>query len=309
MKSNNTHVWLMVIAATFFWGANFNAGHAIAGQLSPAMAAGERYIIAIVVLISLRLWRCSAESQLTTRDMAILLGLGLFGVFGFNYAFFAALASTSALNAALIMALSPLLTSLLSAIFLGTPLSARRLLGIGIAFSGVALVITSGQLSVVHLAQGDLWMLLACVIWSLYTVLLKLHVSHIPFMQQARWTIGAGTVLLVALAISQENIFAIVAQQSTHVTLVLTYMALCGTVLAYIFWLRGVQKLGPDTAAIAFNLVPVATLLVNLALGEWPTHEQYAGLLLVFSGVWVATGWRPRWLQNPKAPKKSINTI
>jgi drug/metabolite transporter (DMT)-like permease len=71
-------------------------------------------------------------------------------------------------------------------------------------------------------------------------------------------------------------------------------MSICGTVLAYIFWLRGVHFLGPDKSAIAFNLVPIFTLLVSLALGSLPNIIQLAGMLLVLIGVVISSGWRPR---------------
>ncbi|HVK99372.1 MAG TPA: DMT family transporter [Dongiaceae bacterium] len=306
MPFNATLVWSLVIATTFFWGSNFNAAHAIAGEVAPLTAAAERFALAVVVLLLVRVWQGRAESQLTGREQIVLVLLGLVGVFGFNAAFFIALHTTSALNAALIMALSPLLTTLLSAAFLGTGLPARQLVGILIAFAGVTLVITGGRLNVVHLARGDVWMLLACFTWSLYSVLLKRFASRVPSLQQARWTIASGAVALVTMALWVENPLPVITQQSFNATLVLVYMSICGTVLAYIFWLQGVEKLGPQRAAVAFNLVPVFTLLVNLALGHWPSAEQFGGLVLVIVGVLVATGALQHWMQSrPSALAKS----
>lgn len=282
----------MVFAATFFWGSNFNAAHALAGVLQPLTAASARFGIAVLVLLAMRLWRGDAESHLRGTDMLKLCVLGCFGVFGFNYGFFTALHTTSTLNAALIMALSPLLTSLFATQILGTRLDARQALGIAIAFIGVTLVITGGHFSALHIAVGDWWMLLACIAWSLYTVLLQKMTAHVPPLQQARWTVTAGAAGLIAFAIASEPV-AELATQSPATAAVLIYMALCGTVLAYIFWLRGVSELGPQRASIAFNLVPVSTLLVDLALGQRPSAVQIAGLLTVIAGVAIASGWQP----------------
>ncbi len=293
MPINPAWVWIMVVGATFFWGSNFNAAHAIAGAIPPLTAAGERFTVAVMVLLLVRVWRGRAESHLSMRDQAMLVLLGLVGVFGFNYAFFSALQTTSALNGALIMALSPLLTTVLSAWLLGTGLPIRQLLGILLAFSGVALVITGGKLDVLQMARGDAWMLLACLLWSLYSVLLKRHAGHVPAVQQARWTIFAGALALILVALWRDQPGSQLQHQTLATSLTLVYMALCGTVLAYLFWLQGVQRLGPQRVAIAFNLVPVFTLLINLVLGQVPRLEQFAGLLLVFAGVWVASGWLP----------------
>ena len=112
-------------------------------------------------------------------------------------------------------------------------------------------------------------------------------------LQQARWTVAVGALALLVLAQWQQPPLPQLAQQPLPVFLILGYMAVCGTVLAYIFWLQGIQALGPQRAAITFNLVPVSALLVNLALGTPPTLEQCLGLLLVFAGVLVASGARP----------------
>lgn len=293
MKTNASATWIMVIAATFFWGSNFNAGHALAGVLPPLTAASGRFAIAVLVLLAMRALRGSAESKLRPADMLKLCLLGLIGVFGFNSAFFIALHTTSSLNAALIMALSPLLTALFATQILGTVLRARQLFGIAIAFIGVTLVITAGHLAALHVASGDRWMLAAVITWSLYSVLVQKLVPHVPSLQQARWTITAGASALIALAVASEPIGMLATQTPTTLAIVI-YMALGGTVLAYIFWLHGVQRLGPQRASIAFNLVPVFTLLVNLVLGQWPSPVQIVGLFAVIVGVVIGSGWQPR---------------
>ncbi len=281
-------VWLLVILATFFWGANFNAAHALAGTLPPLTAAAARFGVAILILLGMRAFS-AAESALRLIDSVRLIALGLIGVFGFNYAFFTALHTTSPLNAALIMALSPLVTALLSTLILGTRLTAPQLVGIAIAFGGVTLVITGGHFAALHVAVGDWWMLLGCFMWSLYCVLVPKFVAHVPPMQQARWTIGAGALALIACAVASEPIGDLVVQAPSTLA-ILAYMAVCGTVLAYVYWLRGVQTLGPQRCSVAFNLVPVFTLLVNLALGVWPNAVQVVGLLTVITGVAIASG-------------------
>lgn len=293
MTVNPAAIWAMVVAATFFWGSNFNAARALAGELPPLTAAAERFGIAVVVLMAMRLLRGAGESTLTARDRLALCVLGLIGVFGFNFAFFTALHSTSALNAALIMALSPLLTNLLAVWLLGGVLGGAQLLGIGMAFCGVALVITGGHFALLHIAIGDLWMLGACVAWSVYSVLVRKFAAHIPSPQQARWTVTAGAVALILFALVREQPLAHIAGQSGTALLILLYMGLFGTVLAYLFWLRGIQALGPQRAVLAFNLVPVFTLLINLAFGQQPALEQFIGMALVIGGVVIGSGWRP----------------
>lgn len=291
---NNTlrNIWLMVVASTFFWGSNFNAGHAVAPYVTPLTAAAERFAIALVLFWALRLFS-KAESTLAARDFLVLLPLGIIGVFGFNYAFFTALHTTSALNAALIMALSPMVSLLFSVALLKVRIYPHQYVGMLIAFVGVTLVITGGKFSLLHVAIGDAWMLLACAVWSLYSVSSKKYAAHIPAKQFARWTVSIGAVALIFAAILIEQPIASISNLNLNTHAILIYMGICGSVLAYIYWLKGVQFLGPDKSAVAFNLVPVFTLLVSLAFGVIPNIVQVLGMILVLAGVIVSTAWKP----------------
>ncbi|WP_416304933.1 DMT family transporter [Neptunicella sp. SCSIO 80796] len=292
--NKSAYIWPLVILSTFFWGSNFNAGQAIADSVTPLTAAAERFFIAMLIFLLFRLIKGQSESSLQWRDAWILVPLGIIGVFGFNFAFFTALHTTQALNAALIMALSPMVSMLLAVWLLNARMMRYQLLGMLIAFVGVSLVITGGNFALLHVAIGDLWMLVACLAWSLYSVGSKRYASHIPSLQFARWTVSIGAVALIVVAFITDTPYSSIQQLSLQTHSILFYMALCGSVLAYIFWLRGIQVLGPDRSAIAFNLVPVFTLLISVTLGVVPDKMQIMGLLLVLSGMLVFSGWRPR---------------
>ncbi len=300
MKSTSGRIWLMVIISTFFWGSNFNAGHAVAGDVTPLTAAAERFAIALMLFWAIRFSFGKAESQLAASDAFILIPLGVIGVFGFNYAFFTAMHTTSALNAALIMALSPMLSTLLSVVMLKVRIGAHQYLGMLIAFIGVVFVITGGHFSLLHSAVGDLWMLLACFVWSLYSVGSKKYAPHIPSLQFARWTVSIGAVALIIAALLLEQPLTDIPQLSFTTHSILMYMGVCGSVLAYIYWLKGVYFLGPEKSAIAFNLVPVFTLLVSLVFGSIPNIVQVLGMLLVLAGVLISSGWKFKKRANKK---------
>ncbi|EKF73646.1 hypothetical protein A11A3_12425 [Alcanivorax hongdengensis A-11-3] len=285
-----TVIWALIVLSTLFWGSNFNAAHALASDLPALTAAAERFALAVLVFLLFRLWAGKPESRLRWRDAGVLIPLGVLGVFGFNYAFFVALQTTSALNAALIMALSPLVSVLLSVVLLNARINRAQVAGIVLAFAGVTLVITGGHVSQLHVAVGDLWMLMACLVWSLYSVGAKRYAPQIPPMQFARWTVSIGAGVLIAAALLLETPLTTLQQVPMQTHGLLLYMAICGSVLAYVFWLKGVHAIGPDKAAIAFNLVPVFTLLVNLLLGTLPEAAQLAGLVMVLAGVLVFNG-------------------
>lgn len=289
--NKNSIAWLVLIISTFFWGSNFNVAEVLAGRVTPLTAAAERFGIALVVFLLYRLVQRKPESQLQWRDGLVLVPLGLIGVFGFNFAFFTALHTTVALNAALIMALSPMVSLLLSSWLLKTPISAAQVAGTAIAFAGVSLVITGGNFADLRIATGDVWMLGACLVWSIYTVGSRRFASHIPPQQFSRWTVCVGAIALVIAALVLESPVPTLRELSLGTHAILFYMGSCGTVLAYIFWVQGVRQLGPDRTAVSFNLVPLFTLLVTIIAGTLPNTAQVAGIVLVLAGVVVTSGW------------------
>src|SRR5690606_6466344 len=121
-------------------------------------------------------------------------------------------------NVALIMALSPMVSLLLSNRLLKTPIGVAQVGGTVIAFAGVSLVITSGNFADLRIATGDLWMLGACFVWSVYTVGSRRFASHIPPQQFSRWTVCVGAIALVLAAAILESPFATVQELSlgTH---------------------------------------------------------------------------------------------
>lgn len=290
MQSNTLAVWLMAVLSVFFWGSNFNAAAFLVGHLSPLSAAAERFTVAIGLMLLWRLLRGRPETRLTGTDILVLSALGLIGVFGFNFAFFEGMRQTSPLNGALIMATSPLVTALLTGWLLQTPI--RRLQGVGIVVSlaGVSLVVTGGHLHDLHVAPGDLDMMLACLCWSLYSVLVKKFAGHVHPIQLTRWTLGAGVLCLWIVAAFTSDPLVELRQLPLDHHLLLVYMAVFGSILAYVMFLNAVQVIGPGRIALVFNLVPVFTLIIGLAFGHAPDSAQVFGMMLVFAGVIVGSG-------------------
>lgn len=285
---NTTTVYLLVTTSAFFWGTNFVLAGPILADLPPLWAAALRFLLGAALMMALALMRRENLIALLRRHAGAYLLLGAVGIAAFNLFFFHAMQSTSADNAALIMATNPLLTTLLASIFLGERPSARHWMALPVALAGVAIVITQGQLSKLgslQVAQGDLLMLGADLSWALYNVLGRRFMPQGAPLGNTAWvmTVGAGLLLCVAL-FSGTPLQALGVKAS----LAMLVMTLGGTVLAYLFWTIGIEQLGAARTAIFLNLVPVSAMLVAATLGTLPTMAQLAGGMLVLGGVMVS---------------------
>jgi drug/metabolite transporter (DMT)-like permease len=99
----------------------------------------------------------------------------------------------------------------------------------------------------------------------------------------------AGTVIvlpLVAWELSQTG----VPTFDAHRTAVVMYMAIFPSLLAYLFYNRGVQLLGPNPVAALYPLIVVfGSVQALLFLGEVPQWFHFVGSVLIVGGVLLAT--------------------
>ncbi|MGF1733240.1 DMT family transporter [Photobacterium kasasachensis] len=285
---HTTKIWLGVLFAIFFWGSNFNAIQGLSPSMTPIVAATIRFGVACACLLLLRLSRRTPESSLSRRDKIYLLLLAFIGVLVQNCAIFISLDHTSAVNASIIIANMPLAGLLLSALILNTQTTRYHLIGAAVSLVGVLLVLTKGNWQQLTLQSGDVLALLALVSGCLYTVLAKKWVSHIPLSQFLRWTLGAGFIQMALIACWLEHPLVAIQSMTQSDMMIILYMGICGTLVAYYFWMQGTQVIGPRKVTSMFNLIPVFTLVISMALGTMPYLTQLVGIVLVTAGVVIA---------------------
>lgn len=297
----NATVYLLVSAAAFFWGANFVLAGPVLADLPPLWAAALRFLLGAILMFIIAGVRRESLFGLLRRHAATYVLLGTVGITAFNLLFFFALQSSSANSASLIMAINPLLTALLAAVFLGEKPTVRHLLALPVALSGVVVVISHGDmgtLASLSFAHGDLLMLVATLSWAIYNVLTRRYMPQGSPIANTSWIMAVGATLLLAVALgSDSHVHALGVKAS----IAMAIMVLGGTVLAYLFWGMGIARLGAARAAIFLNLVPVFAMLIGAFIGAPPSTAQLAGGLLVLGGVTISMLPSRSLASNPRA--------
>lgn len=283
MKSQT--VYAMVIASAFFWGANFVLAGPVMVDLPPLWAAALRFMLGALLMFIFARSRGEDLAGPARSHAWVYLLLGAVGIGAFNLLFFYALKDTSAVNAALIMATNPLLTTLLAAVLLGERASARHLAGLPLALVGVTVVVSAGNLhhlAALHIARGDLLMLGADLAWAFYNVLGRRYMPKGSAIANTTLVMSAGAALLFVVALSSGSL---PHMPGVKASLALAMMTVGGTVLAYLFWNTGIARLGASHTALFLNLVPVFAMLIGSISGVLPTMPQLIGGVLVISGI------------------------
>lgn len=289
-KSTASSAAILSALAAVFWGTNFEATRIALLHLPPWTAAAGRFVLAAAAILFWLAATGGLSWPTLRRNLPAFSVLGIIGVAGFNAALFLGMRTSSPVTAALIMGTSPLTTNLLDSLFMRQLPPARAVIGMIISLMGVAL--TVGAFSGAHLAPGDLLIFAGSIAWALYTIGCRRWVKQATPMETSAWTMLAGTVALVIAACSFEAPRAALAHAGAAAWASITWMALVGSVLAYIFWQVGIAKRGPGATAVLFNLVPVSALLVAAVLGRPPGFSQVAGVAIAIIGIVFASRGR-----------------
>ena len=217
----------------------------------------------------------------------MLLLLSLFGITCFNTLFYVALQTTQAINAALMQSAGPAVIVLLSWWWFGERTNQRQWLGLSLCFLGVGLVLFQGSWEVLQkfeLVPGDLWLLPAVLAYASYTTLLRIKPA-ISLMSFLAVTFALGGSMLIPPMLL-EWYWVGLPQGSPQLAWAVGYVSIFPSILAFLFWNRGVELIGPNLGGLFINLVPVfASLLAIIFLGENFQWYHAGGMLLVLSGM------------------------
>ncbi|MCI4411275.1 MAG: DMT family transporter [Thiotrichales bacterium] len=289
---NSPMLYLLVLIATFFWGINFVLAGYVLADFSPNWSAATRFGGAALLLLGVAVWQGAALLSLFRRYYLIYIPLGVIGVTGFNLLFFYAMQTTSADNAALIMATNPLVTSLIAFLWLGERMPWNAVLALPIALIGVSIVVTHGNIAnmtSVDYVLGDGLMLLANLCWALYNVLSRRFMPRENALANTALIIFSGAVALLLLALWHDGIPSLVMPSASGAIAMVIFI-LGGTVLAYLFWNMAIARLGAGKTALFMNAVPVFAFFAAILVGELPSSVQLLGggivLFGLFLGMW-----------------------
>ena len=290
--------YLKLVVTTFFWGGTFVAGKWAVREAPPFFVAFLRFVIASFVLWALVAWRGRERGERFPHpkggaQWAGLFSLGFTGVFLYNFVFLTGLSWTSATNGSLIVAFNPLLTAVLSALWLKERVSPFQAAGLLLALLGVGVVVTTGSLEVLRrltFNPGDLLMLGAPLAWAFYTIFGKKALVWIRPLPATAYAALFGTLLLLPAAAIEGSLLTGATRLSVYGWISVLQLALLGTVAGFVWWYDGVAELGAARASVFVNLVPVfGVLLSALILSERLNVSQLAGGILVAFGVGIGT--------------------
>jgi drug/metabolite transporter (DMT)-like permease len=298
LPANSTESrWTVALALTGFVAVavaqvtNMILARANAGAIPPFSLAFFRWLIVAAGLAPF-VWReLHLKAQvLRSRGLFVVLA-GFFGMFLCGGPIYIAGVSTTAINIALIYALSPIVVLLISWLTGLEAIGRFQLIGIALALAGALLIILRGSpvsLMSADTLWGDLLVVVAMLAWSGYTLLQSRAASTVSFLGRVCVFAAVGSAFSLPFAV-REAMAAPATVFSLHALWVYLFAGFVPGLIAYagFAWLGG--RFGSVRTSLVLYIGPVASALLSWAwLGEGPSAMQILGGALILSGVWFS---------------------
>lgn len=289
--------WTLALALTGFVAVavaqvtNMILARANAGAVPPFSLAFFRWLIVAAGLAPF-VWNelGSKADLLRSRGLIVVLA-GFFGMFLCGGPIYIAGVSTTAINIALIYALSPIVVLVISWLTGLEAIGRFQLIGIALALAGALTIILRGSpvsLMSADTVWGDLLVVVAMLAWSGYTLLQSRAAEAVSFLGRVCVFAAVGSLFSLPFA-AYEAMAAPQAVFSLHALGVYLFAGLVPGVLAYAGFAYLDGRFGSVRTSLVLYIGPVASALLSWVwLHEGPSAMQVIGGVLILSGVWFS---------------------
>jgi drug/metabolite transporter (DMT)-like permease len=282
---------IFLVLANLFWAGNYLFGKYVVAEIGPLWLTFIRWIVAFLFLLPISYFLERPRYREIMKQFWLPLSItGILGIIGYNLLLYGALEYTSPMNAAIVNALNPAIIVILSYFLLKERLTLVNVTGFILSLAGVLFILTNGHLQWIFQTsynRGDLMMLLAGVVWALYSIIGKK--LAVPPITATACSVFSSIVLLFPFLFLQPFPLAGLSGKGW---IGISYICLFPSVFSFLFWNLSVKKVGPSYAGIYLNLIAVFTAMITFLLGGKITASQLIGGAFVLIGVYLATNVR-----------------
>ncbi|GIM45102.1 membrane protein [Collibacillus ludicampi] len=281
-----TSAYLLLLIPVFIWGSNFVVGSWLVGQFHPLALAAIRILFTSSFLLGFAYFTHRLV-RINNREWIYLILIGLIGTMLNQTFFFQSLTYTSATEAALIMSLAPIATSILAYFFLREPLTIRMILGSIIAVIGVYMLVAFGKQQVA-IGLGDVLAGGAMLTFAISLILIRKLTQTLESIPTTVYSTVFGACMFVPFVHvnDQHPLLA----HSVWPWILAALSGILSQGVGGLLWNKGITIIGASKASILLNLQPFVAMIIGyITLGVPVTRSQIIGGTLIVLGVILAT--------------------
>ena len=265
----------------------------MSSDIEPIELAFFRWAGVVIILLPYIYIKRKILFKMIKEHFFILAIFGALGIAGFNTFLYYGLQDTTATNALLINSSIPILIIVLNSILFKEKLSTIQFFGILLSTFGVIFLVVHGEFSRLldlEFNKGDLWIIVSSFDWAFYSILLRFRPKEIGGFEFITAITMIGFVLLAAgYIIFGYGFDHRVLEFETNVYWGTLYMVIFPSLLSFLFWNAGVEKIGANKTGQFTHLMPIfGAILAYLILDERLYSYHYYGIIFIGLGLYLS---------------------
>jgi drug/metabolite transporter (DMT)-like permease len=283
--------WTLLVLANLLWAGNIVLGRGMVGMVPPIALAYWRWTGAFLIAFGFAWPYLRRDWRVLLGRWPLMLVLSATGIATYNTMSYIGLTSTTALNVLLLQSAGPLIIILWAFALFGDRPSVWQAAGVLLSLIGVAVIAAHGSLeSLLHLSlnRGDVWILVAMVIYGVYAALFRVRPATHP-MSFLVAAMGIGSMMILPFYLWEVAEGGRI-EGGLPAWLTLAYIAVFPSFVAYLFFNRGIELIGAARAGQSWHLMPVfGSILAVVFLGEQFHIYHAVGIALIAGGIVLAS--------------------
>jgi len=283
-KALDARAFSLMLGLTALWGFQQVAIKLTAPDVSLVMQAAIRSVIATALLLAWAQWR---GTPLFGRDGTLGAGVAAGLLFGGEFIFiYGGLEHTGASRMVVFIYLAPVLTALgLHWLVPGEKLVRTQWAGVLVAFAGIALAFGDGFAAARGSLLGDVFGLIAAVLWAATTVLIRatglarISAAKTLFYQLA---VSAPMLLAASVLLGEKGVVALTPLALAS----LAYQGVAVAFVSYLVWFWLLTRYLAARLSVFSFLTPLFGVLFGVLILSEPLTPSFVGAaLLVGAGI------------------------
>ncbi|WP_171903807.1 DMT family transporter [Cellulosilyticum sp. I15G10I2] len=284
---DNKRLFLLMVPTALFWAGAFIAGKIAVAEFSLFTLTFIRFLTALVIVFPLMIKYEPDRWKISFKEFPIFILTGFLGIFTYHVLFFIALTKTTAINSSLIGATNPMATTIIAALFLNERIGLKRAGAILLAFMGVLLTASRGNIeafTTMRFNSGDVLMLCAVIAFAVYSVVSKkIMIKYSPIIILT-YSFLTAVIMLIPFVIMERPIsylhgISIKAWGSVF------YMGIFASAIGYLLQQYAIKAYGASKTMLFVNLVPVFSIIISVII-----LKETVNLITLISAVIIITG-------------------
>ena len=282
--------YIEVSFAVVIWGASFIATKVTLAYISPITIVWLRFAMGVVILgITVALRRQFALPN--KNEWGYFALLGFLGITLHQWLQSNALITSEASTTAWIVSTTPVFMALLGWLVLKEGLGWVRISGILLAFTGVLVVVSDGDITSISIgkfgAPGDVLILISAVNWAVFSTLSRRGLKSYPASLMMFYVMFLGWIFTSLLFIPSTG-WSEIPRLTLNGWIGILFLGIFCSGLAYIAWYDALQALLAAQTGVFLYMEPlVAVVVAAIVLGEAITGASLVGGGIILFGVWI----------------------